>query len=73
MAHITRRSWMKGAVAAGAAASAASSLPKKAHATRLGKFKLAMVVRGSTGVQECLQMGVTHVVSTPSLRNIEPN
>jgi len=75
MAHITRRSWMKSAIAAGAAASATTSMPTNAHATRLGKFQLAMSLGSPSSypdrVQACLQMGVTHVVSSPSLRNIE--
>ncbi len=72
MAQITRRSWIKRNAALAAAAGAASSLPTNAHATRLGKITIAHVLnlRSPERYKLCLQMGVNHVVNSPSLRKI---
>jgi mannonate dehydratase len=62
-------------VAVAAATSAASSLPKRAHAAPQGKIILAHVLslNEPERLKLCLQMGVRHVVSTPSLRRIGPD
>ena len=75
MAQMTRRSWIKSNVAIAAAASAASSLPKRAHATQQGKITISHVLslNEPERLKLCLQMGVTHVVSTPSLSGISPD
>lgn len=75
MAHVTRRSWMKTHAAVAAAAGAASYLPERAEAARQGKIVLSHVLRLNQPdrLKLCLQMGVTHVVSTPSLRGIGPD
>ena len=75
MADMTRRSWIKTNVAIAAGAGAASSLPKTAHATLQGKITLSHVLslNEPKRLKLCRQMGVTHVVSTPSLRNIGPD
>jgi len=74
MAQMTRRSWIKSNVAL-AAAGAASSLPRSAHATQQGKIILSHVLNldEPERLKLCLQMGVTHVVSTPSVRGIGPD
>lgn len=75
MARITRRSWLRSSAATAAAGSLASSLPRRADAMYQGKIIFAHVL----GLNEpdrlklCLQMGVNHVVSTPSLRGIGPD
>jgi mannonate dehydratase len=75
MTQMTRRSWIKSNVAIAGAVSAASSLPKSAQATQQGRIILSHVL--SLDEPErwklCLQMGVRHVVSTPSLRGIGPD
>jgi mannonate dehydratase len=71
MAQITRRSWVK-RNAAVAAAAAASYVPKKAYAGKQGKIILSHVLslNQPERLKLCLQMGVRHVVSNPSLRGI---
>lgn len=75
MRQVTRRSWIKSNAAIAAAAAAAPSLSKRAHATQQGKIILSHVLslNEPERLKLCLQMGVTHVVSTPSLRGIEPD
>jgi len=75
MAQVTRRSWIKSNVAIAAAASAATSLPKRAYATQQGKIILTHVLSldQPERLKLCLQMGVTHAVSNPSLRGIGPD
>jgi hypothetical protein len=75
MAQMTRRSWIKTNAAIAAAAGAASSLPKRAHATQQGKIIMSHVLslNEPERLKLCLQMGVKHVVSTPSLRGIGPD
>jgi mannonate dehydratase len=75
MEDITRRSLMKSALAAGAVAGGISSLPTDAHATRMGKiiFSHVLSLNDPERCKICLQLGVRHAVSTPSLRNIEPD
>ena len=75
MTRMTRRSWIKSNVAIAAAASTASSLPRMARATQQGKIILSHVLslNEPERLKLCLQMGVTHVVSTPSLEGIGPD
>lgn len=75
MTHMTRRSWIKSNVAVAAAASAASSPPRMARATQQGRIILSHVLNldEPERLKLCLQMGVTHVVSTPSLKGIGPD
>lgn len=75
MAQITRRSWMKTSAAAAGAAGAASYAPRQANAMHQGKIILAHVLslEQRDRLKLCLQMGVTHVVSTPSLAGIGPD
>ena len=75
MPQITRRSWIKSNAALAATAGAASVVPRRAHAMQQGKIILSHVLSLSEPerLKLCLQMGVTHVVSTPSLRGIGPD
>jgi mannonate dehydratase len=75
MAQVTRRSWMKTNSAFATAAGAASYLPERAYATQQGKIILSHVLSldQRDRLKLCLQMGVTHVVSTPSLAGIGPD
>src|SRR5512138_2948964 len=75
MAKITRRSWFKGSAALAAAAGATSVLPEKAHAGPAGKIILSHVLSldQTDRIKQCLQMGVRHVVNSPSLRGIGPD
>ena len=75
MAKITRRSWIKRNVALAGAVGAASSLPESVHATQQGKIILSHVLslNEPERLKLCLQMGVKHVVSTPSLSGIGPD
>ena len=75
MAQLTRRSWMKSNVAIAAAAGAAGSLPRRAYATQQGKITLTHVLslNQPERLKLCLQMGVTHAVSNPSVRDIGPD
>src|SRR5512139_335131 len=75
MTRMTRRSWIKSNVAIAAAASTASSLPRMSHATQQGKIILSHVLtlNKPERLKLCLQMGFTHVVSTPSLEGIGPD
>ncbi len=75
MGQITRRSWFKSNVAIAAAAGAAASLPERAYAGPAGKIILSHVLRldQTDRIKQCLQMGVRHVVSTPSLRGVGPD
>ncbi|MCC6392124.1 MAG: mannonate dehydratase [Bryobacterales bacterium] len=73
MARITRRSWVgKNVAMAAAAGAAAVSSPTKAYGMRQGKFTFAHVLglNQPERLKLCLQMGVTHVVSSPSVRGI---
>jgi mannonate dehydratase len=75
MTQVTRRSWIRSNAGIAAAAGAASSLPERAHAMKQGKIVLSHVLslREPERLKLCLQMGVKHVVSTPSLRDIGPD
>ena len=75
MTRPTRRSWIKSKVAGAAALSVASYSPQKAQATQQGKIILSHVLSldQRERLKLCLQMGVMHVVSTPSLRGIGPD
>ena len=75
MAQVTRRSWIRNNAAMAAAAGAATSFPKEAHAMKQGKITLAHVLslNETERLKICLQMGVKHVVSTPSLRGAGPD
>ena len=75
MAQLTRRSWIKSNTALAAAGSAAASFPKAASAMHEGKIIMSHVLGldQPERLKLCLQMGVTHVVSTPSLRGIGPD
>jgi len=73
MARITRRSWVgKNAAMAAAAGAASVASPTKAYGMRQGKFTFAHVLglNQPERLKLCLQMGVTHVVSTPSIRGV---
>ncbi|HOL72635.1 MAG TPA: mannonate dehydratase [Bryobacteraceae bacterium] len=72
MGQVTRRSWFKKSAAVAAGASAAVSLPERASAMRQGKIILAHVLslNEPDRIKLCLQMGVKHVVSTPSVRGL---
>ncbi len=64
----SRRSWFKKNIALAAATAVGSSItiiPKKAHATRHGKIKLAMSLslRQSERLKICQQLGVTHAIT----------
>lgn len=71
MTQFTRRSWIN-ANAAAAAAACAAYIPERAYARQQGKIILSHVLRLNQPdrLKLCLQMGVTHVVSTPSLSHI---
>jgi hypothetical protein len=75
MAQVTRRSWIKSNAGLAAAAGAASIVPRRVQAMRQGKIILSHVLRLNEPerLKLCLQMGVSHVVSTPSLRGIGPD
>ncbi len=75
MAQVTRRSWIKTNAAIAAAAGAASYVPERAYATQKGRIILSHVLSFDQPdrLKLCLQMGVTHVVSTPSLAGIGPD
>lgn len=75
MPHLTRRSWIRAHAAAAALPGAAALLPQRADAARQGKIVLAHVLslNQPERLKLCLQMGVTHVVSTPSLAGIGPD
>jgi mannonate dehydratase len=72
MKQVSRRTWFKRNAAAAAAISAGVSLPEKASAMYPGKIIMSHVLRIDEvdRLKLCLQMGVTHVVSTPSMRDI---
>jgi mannonate dehydratase len=71
MSQVTRRSWFKTNVAA-AAVGAASTMPERAYAGPAGKITLSHVLSldQTDRIKLCLQMGVQHVVSTPSVRSV---
>ncbi|MCC7175957.1 MAG: mannonate dehydratase [Bryobacterales bacterium] len=75
MAQMTRRSWIGSSAAVAAAAGGALSLPKEARAMKQGKIVLTHVLslNQPERLKLCLQMGVTHAVSNPSLRDIGPD
>jgi mannonate dehydratase len=66
---------MKTNAAFAAAAGVASYVPDRARAAQQGKIILSHVLslNQPDRLKLCLQMGVTHVVSTPSLRGIGPD
>ena len=70
MTRFTRRSWMK--TNAAAAAACAAYVPERAYATQQGKIILSHVLslNQPDRLKLCLQMGVTHLVSTPALAGI---
>jgi mannonate dehydratase len=75
MAQPTRRAWIQSSAAVAATAGAASYIPQKASAMQQGKFILSHVLSldEPERLKLCLQMGVKHVVSTPSLGGIGPD
>jgi mannonate dehydratase len=75
MTQMTRRSWIKTNMAAATAAGPASSFGRYAHAAQQGRIILSHVLslNEPERLKLCLQMGVKHVVSTPSLRDIGPD
>ena len=75
MAQLTRRSWIRANAAAATVAGGATYTPKRADAAQQGKIILSHVLSLSQRDRQklCLQMGVKHVVSTPSLAGIGPD
>jgi len=74
MTKVTRRSWIKGNAAL-AAAGAIPTLPRQAAAGPPGRIILSHVLSldQTDRIKLCLQMGVRHVVSSPSLRGVGPD
>ncbi len=75
MSQLTRRTWMKSNAAAAAAAGAVSLNPTPAAAMQQGKIILTHVLSldQPDRLKQCLQMGVRHAVSSPSLAGIGPD
>jgi mannonate dehydratase len=72
MALHSRRSWIKTNIALAAAGATIPFIPKKIHAARHGKLKLAMALslRNPERLKICKQLGVTHAITGAPFRNI---
>ena len=72
MEHFTRRNFIQKNAMIAATGAAASAMPKYAHATKQGKFKLAMSLSLSATdrLKICKQSGVNHVITGAPFRGI---
>jgi mannonate dehydratase len=75
MIHTTRRSWFKNNLALAAAAGGSLALPRPVRAMKQGKIVLTHVLdlNQTDRIKLCLQMGLKHVVSSPSITGIGPD